>query len=295
MEFLSGASGRRRGILWMLLSCLLFAHVNAIAKHLSMDYPTLQVLWVRFAFQALMSAPLLGRGLFHFMRTRVLGLQLLRSFYLAVCTVLFFVGLQLVSFVEITAVLFLAPILVTALSAPMLGETVGKRRWAGVIVGFAGALIIVRPGIDILQLSAIVPLGAAAFLALYQISSRVVSRSDHAMTTLAYTPLVGLVITSVLVPFVWQVPNAEGWFFMVLLGIFGSGGQYALIKAFEAAEASAVVPFFYSLLIWATILGFIVWDELPDAWTVLGAAVMIASGLYILHREQVHRGERSPL
>ena len=295
MEFLSGASGRRRGILWMLLSCLLFAHVNAIAKHLSMDYPTLQVLWVRFAFQALMSAPLLGRGLFHFMRTRVLGLQLLRSFYLAVCTVLFFVGLQLVSFVEITAVLFLAPILVTALSAPMLGETVGKRRWAGVIVGFAGALIIVRPGIDILQLSAIVPLGAAAFLALYQISSRVVSRSDHAMTTLVYTPLVGVLITSVLVPFVWQAPNAEGWFFMVLLGILGIGGQYALIKAFEATEASVLAPFFYSLLIWATILGFLVWEELPDAWTVLGAAVMIASGLYILHREQVHRGERSPL
>jgi drug/metabolite transporter (DMT)-like permease len=295
MKFLSGASGRRRGILWMLLSCLLFAHVNAIAKHLSMDYPTLQVLWVRFAFQALMSAPLLGRGLFHFMHTRVLGLQLLRSFYLAVCTVLFFVGLQLVSFVEITAVLFLAPILVTALSAPMLGETVGRRRWASVVVGFVGALIIVRPGTDILQLSAIVPLGAAAFLALYQISSRVVSRSDHAMTTLVYTPLVGVLITSVLVPFVWQAPNAEGWFFMVLLGILGIGGQYALIKAFEATEASVLAPFFYSLLIWATVLGFLVWDELPDAWTVLGAAVMIASGLYILHREQVHRGERSPL
>jgi drug/metabolite transporter (DMT)-like permease len=295
MKFLSGASGRRRGILWMLLSCLLFAHVNAIAKHLSMDYPTLQVLWVRFAFQALMSAPLLGRGLFHFMHTRVLGLQLLRSFYLAVCTVLFFVGLQLVSFVEITAVLFLAPILVTALSAPMLGETVGRRRWASVVVGFVGALIIVRPGTDILELSAIVPLGAAAFLALYQISSRVVSRSDHAMTTLVYTPLVGVLITSVLVPFVWQAPNAEGWFFMVLLGILGIGGQYALIKAFEATEASVLAPFFYSLLIWATVLGFLVWDELPDAWTVLGAAVMIASGLYILHRVQVHRGDRRPL
>lgn len=295
MEFLSGASGRRRGILWMLLSCLLFAHVNAIAKHLTIDYPTMQVLWVRFAFQALVSLPLLGRGLFHFMHSRVPGLQLMRSFYLAVCTVLFFFGLQLVPFAEITALLFLAPILVTALSAPILGETVGKRRWAGVISGFAGALIIIRPGADILQLSAVVPLGAAAFLALYQISSRVVSRSDHAMTTLAYTPLVGLVVTSVLVPFAWQAPDAEGWLFMVLLGIFGSGGQYALIKALEAAEASTVVPFFYSLLIWATILGFVVWDELPDPWTALGAAVMIASGLYIANREQVHRGERGPL
>ena len=118
MEPLSGASGRRRGILWMLLSCLLFAHVNAIAKHLTIDYSVVQVLWVRFAFQALMSAPLLGRGLVHFMHSRVLGLQLLRSFYLAVCSVLFFVGLQLVSFTEITAILFLAPILVTALSGP---------------------------------------------------------------------------------------------------------------------------------------------------------------------------------
>ena len=193
---------------------------------------------------------------------------------------------------EITAVLFLAPILVTALSAPMLGETVGRRRWTGVVVGFAGALIIVRPGIDILQLSTIVPLGSAAFLALYHISSRVVSRSDHALTTLAYTPLVGLAVTSVVVPFVWQAPDAEGWIFMVLLGITGIGGQYTLIKALEAAEASALAPFYYSLLIWATILGFVVWDELPDLWTVLGAAVMIASGIYILRREQVRRRDR---
>ncbi len=292
MNPISGMSQRRRGILWMLLSCLLFAHVNALAKHLTLDYPTLQVLWVRFAFQALMSAPLMGRGLFLFMRSEVLGLQLLRSFYLTVCTVLFFFGLQLVPFADITAILFLAPILVTALSAPMLGETVGGRRWAGVVAGFAGALIIVRPGTDIFQLSTVVPLGAAAFLALFQISIRVVSRSDHAMTTLTYTPLVGLVVTSIVAPFVWQTPDAEGWFFMVLLGIFGSGGQYALIKAFEATEASAVAPFFYSLLIWATLLGVVVWDELPDWWTALGAAVMIASGLYILHREQVRRGDR---
>jgi drug/metabolite transporter (DMT)-like permease len=291
MDPISEAVSRRRGILWMLLSCLLFAHVNAIGKHLTFDYPTLQVLWVRFAFQALMSAPLLGRGLFQFMRSRVLGLQLWRSFYLTVCTVLFFFSLQLLPFADITALLFLAPILVTALSAPMLGETIGKRRWAGVIVGFAGALIIIRPGIDIFQLSTVVPLGAAAFLALYQISSRVVSRSDHAMTTLVYTPLVGVLLTSIMVPFVWQAPDAEGWIFMVLLGIFGIGGQYALIKAFEATEASTVAPFFYSLLIWATLLGFFVWGELPDSWTVLGATVMIASGLYILHREQVRRGD----
>ena len=196
------------------------------------------------------------------------------------------------SFTEITAILFLAPILVTALSGLMLGETVGGRRWLSVVAGFSGALIIIRPGTDFLQLSTVVPLGAVAFLALYQISTRVVSRSDHVMTTLAYSPLVGLAVASILVPFVWQAPDAEGWLFMVLLGLFGSGGQYGLIKALEATEASAVAPFFYSLLIWATILGFVVWDELPDTWTTLGAAIMIASGLYILHRDQVRRGDR---
>ena len=291
MEPLSGASDRLRGILWMLLSCFLFGHFNVLAKYLTLTYPTIQVLWVRFAVHALVILPLLVRGPPGIMVSRVLGLQLLRSISLAICTALFFVGLMLLPVAEITALLFLAPILVTALSTPMLGEAVGPRRWAGVAVGFVGAMIIIRPGIDLLQLSAIVPLGAATFLAVYQITARVASRSDHALTTLAYSPLVGLVGTSVIVPYFWQAPDTWGWFLMVLLGTLGGGGQYAMIKGYEAAEASMVAPFFYTILIWVAVSGFFVFGEVPDHWTAFGAVVMVASGLYILHRERVRRGD----
>ena len=274
----------------MLLSALLFAHVNALAKYLSLAYPTIQILWVRFAFHALLLILLFGCRLPAAMASRSPGLQLLRSFFLLACTGLFFLALHLMPLTEVTAILFLAPILVTALSAAFLGEAVGARRWLAVAAGFLGTMLIIRPGTGLMQPSALVALGAAGLFALFQILSRVVSRRDGTLTTLVYTPLAGAVGAGVVVPFVWVAPDAEGWGLFLLLGTVGAAAQYTLLKAFETAEASVVSPIYYSILIWAALLGIVLFDEIPGPWTVAGAAVIVASGLYISRQEHVRRG-----
>jgi len=182
--------------------------------------------------------------------------------------------------------MYAAPLMVTALAAPMLGERVGPRRWAGVLIGFAGALIILRPGTSAMQLAVLLPLGAAAMYALYQVTTRMLAGSDSASTTIIYTASVGVVVMSALVPFFWTAPSPEQWGLLVLTGVFGGLGHFTLIKAFEAAPAATVTPFGYSSLIWATLWGFLVFGDLPDLWTITGAGVIVGSGLYIFHREQ---------
>ncbi len=156
-------------------------------------------------------------------------------------------------------------------------------------MGFSGALIIIRPGMGVMQTAILLPLGAAMLHAVYQIATRALGRTDSALTIIAYTPLVGALVASAIVPFFWTAPDAKGWALMVQLGVLGGVGHFALIKAFQAAPASVVAPFGYTNLIWATVFGFIIWGHLPDLATVAGAAVIVASGIYIFHREHIHR------
>ena len=282
-------SGSSIGILWMLLTMLLFVSMDTAAKHLSQSYPVLQVVWARYIFHALLLALYLNRRLPGLMRTQRLGIQLFRSLLLLITTVLFFTGISLIPLADASAIMFVAPILVTALSIPMLGEQVGARRWASIAVGFIGALIVIRPGGESVQLAALLPFGAACCYALYQVITRSLSHSDQPLTTLVYTALVGAVVMCVVVPFDWKTPDTSGWLFMILIGFLGGVSQFTLIKAFQAAPATTVTPFSYSSLIWATLYGFLVFGDLPDAWTIIGAIVIAASGLYIFHRENLKK------
>lgn len=223
------------------------------------------------------------------MRTKRLGMQLFRSLLLLVTTVMFFTGISLIPLADASAIMFVAPILVTALSMPMLGEKVGPRRWASIAIGFIGALIVIRPGGDSLQLAALLPFGAACCYAVYQVFTRSLSHSDQPLTTLAYTALVGAVVMCFVVPFNWQTPDTNGWLMMILIGLLGGVSQFTLIKAFQSAPAAAVTPFSYSSLIWATLYGFLVFGDLPDLWTIVGALIIAASGLYIFHRENLKK------
>jgi drug/metabolite transporter (DMT)-like permease len=281
--------GARRGILWMLLTTLFFVSMDALAKHLSQSYPVPQVVWARYVFHVLLLALLLGGRMRGVMRTERLGLQLLRSVFLLCATGLFFTALSYIPLAEASAIMFVAPILVTALSMPLLREHVGPRRWASVVVGFGGALIIIRPGGDGMELTALFALGGATSYAFYQITTRLLSRSDRALTTLAYSALVGALASSAVVPFFWVAPDLAGWAGMVGLGLLGGTGHFALIKAFQTAPAATVTPFGYAALIWATLYGFVLFGDLPDLWTVVGAAIIATSGLYIFHREHVAR------
>ena len=167
--------------------------------------------------------------------------------------------------------MFVAPILVTILSMPLLGERAGPRRWAGIIIGFLGATIIIRPGYGMIQYTALFPLGAACLYALYQISTRFLGRTDNAMTTLLYTASSGTTILTSLVPLYWKTPDTEGWLMMVLLGVTSNLGHFSMIKAYEHAPAPTVVPFTYANLLWMTLFGYILFSDLPDLWTISGA------------------------
>ncbi|NQU58391.1 MAG: DMT family transporter [Rhodospirillales bacterium] len=276
----------RRGILWMLAAMMMFSGTNAFAKLLMAHYPIMQVVWARYFFQFLLLSIFIGPRLRRVMAPSKLKVQLVRSFLLLGTSVLFFFGLSQLALADISAIMFVAPILVTALSMPLLGERVGPRRWAGIIIGFLGALIIIRPGFGMMQSAALFPLGAACLYALYQISTRFIGRTDDAMTTLFYTASSGTVITTFLVSWFWEMPDATGWAMMAALGVTSNLGHFSMIKAYQSAPAATVAPFSYVNLLWATMFGFILFSDLPDLWTISGAIVIASSGLYIFHREQ---------
>jgi drug/metabolite transporter (DMT)-like permease len=213
----------------------------------------------------------------------------LRSALLFATTALFFIGLSKVPLADATAVMMVAPLLVTALAVPLLGERVGPRRWASVLVGFCGALIVVRPGAGMASSGALFPLAAAFAYAGYQIATRVVARSDPPLTTLLHSALVGAVIASFAVPYFWTAPDVLGWLLLAAIGLLGGLGHYALIRAFQVAPANLLAPFGYTNLVWATLFGFLLFGDLPDEATLGGAAIIIASGLYVLHRERRQR------
>ena len=278
-----------RGILWMLATTFCFVSMDALAKYLSQSYPVLQVVWARYVFHLLILALVLGPRLPRVVRTGRLGLQFLRSLFLLGATGLFFAALSFIPLADATAIMFVAPILVTAMSVPLLGEHVGPQRWASVVVGFLGALVIIRPGSDAMEPAALLALGAASCYGFYQIATRRLSATDAPLTTLMYSAAVGVLVSCAVVPFFWVTPSPADWLAMMGLGLFGALGHFALIKAFQAATAVTVTPFGYVNLLWAVLFGFVLFGELPDAWTVLGAAIIAASGLYILHREKLRR------
>ncbi len=286
----SGLADARRGILWMLLAMLAAVTMDTINKTLAQSFPVPQLVWARLIFHMVLMLLLLGRRLPRMVVTRRPGLQALRSFCLICAASLFVNGLRLLPLADANAIIFFAPILVTALSAPLLGESVDRRRWIGVALDFVGALIIIRPGSEVMRLAALLPLGAACFFALYQIATKRLSGIDPPMTTLFYTGLVGALLTSATVPFFWVTPEAADWFLLAMLGVLSGAAHFCIIKAFETAPAATVAPFIYSTLIWATLSGYIFFADLPDIWTVVGATVIVGSGLYITFQERLQRG-----
>ncbi len=288
-RYFSSLADGRRGILWMLFSMLLFANVNAITKLLTETYPITEVIWARFFFHMALLVVVFRGRLLTLLASRARALQILRSFFMLVTTILIFLAVHLMPLVETSAMLATAPILVTAWSWPLLGESVDRRRWIAVIAGITGALIIIRPGSAAMQLVVLVPLAAACVLSLYQTTTRLVSRRDIAVTTFVYTPLVGFVASSAAVPFVWTPPVGFDWLLMAALGLFGGGAHFALIKAFEAAPAATVAPFNYSGIVWAAVYGVFLFGDWPDAWTFAGALIIIGSGLYVFRLEHRRR------
>lgn len=276
------------GMLWMVAAGFGFVVMDAAGKYLTADYSTVEIAWARYLFHMLTVLPVLlawrGGAVF---RTRRLGLQLLRSVFLLGSTAFYFMALRYIPLATAAAIGFVAPLLLTALSVPLLKEPVGPRRWAAVTVGFLAVLLIIRPGFGMVHWAMTLPLLVAACFALYQITTRLLGPIDEWPVTLFYSGIVGLVAMSAAVPFAWRTPDLRGWAIMAFLGLAGAVSHLFMIRAFTLAPASVLAPLSYLQLAWAVALGYVVFGDLPDGWTVTGAAVIVASGLYVWYRERL--------
>ena len=284
------AASTGRGIACVLVAWLLFACMDAGSKQLAEDYSIVQILWLRFLSLAVIAAWLVRRqGGTTAFRTHHFWLQGARSLLLVVEIGLFIWTITVLPLANAHAILAVTPLLVTALSVPLLGERVGIRRWSAIGVAFIGMLVILRPGLGVMHPMALVALLCAAMFALYQILTRVVSRADPPLTTLFYTALVGAAGLTVVGPFHWTAPDAAGWALFGLVAGLGASGHFLLIKALQLAPASSLQPYSYTILIWATAVGFVVFGNLPDLATVAGALIIAASGIYTFARERKRR------
>ncbi|MFT5219124.1 MAG: drug/metabolite transporter (DMT)-like permease [Planctomycetota bacterium] len=270
----------------MLLTMLLFVTMDAIAKYLLQVFDLVQVVWARFFMHILWVVIYMFFARSMQFRSNRIGLQLTRSVLLFTVTIFFFLGISSIQLATASTIMYLAPILVTLFAIPLLGEKVGLRRGISVAVGFIGALITVRPGMDGFQIGLLYMLVAAFAHSFYLIATRKIRIYDQPLTSLFYTAITGALVMSFIVPFYWQWPDAKHWLLFIAMGFVGSASHLCLIQAFKSAPASVVAPFTYSSLIWALSFGYILFDELPDRWVLLGATLIIGSGLYIFYREQ---------
>ena len=274
------------GLMLAAMACLPF--LDVVAKFLGRQgVPVLQIVWARLFFGMLFTLPFALRlagpaGLIPNMPL----MHGLRALLLITATGLFFWALKFMPIADCLSIFFVQPLIVTMLAPIVLGETVGVRRWTAVMAGFIGTLIIIRPGFQEINPGVVLALGAGAFLAIYMLLTRKISGSAPAMVTTFYTTLMGALIASVLVVFVWQPLSIGQWGLMALLAFIANGGHYLIIKAYDHAEASLLAPLAYTEMIMAVAAGWYFFGDFPDAWTFAGVGILIACAIYISVRER---------
>lgn len=272
----------------------LFGVMDGLAKLLGGEYSVTQVVWARYAFAVpvilAVARPAAWPGL---LRCERPTLQAARGLLPLLASVTVVLGLGLMPLADATAISFASPLLVVALSAPLLGERVSPHSWIGVACGFLGVLVIARPGGGTLAWAALFPLATAFLFALYQALTRLVSRDDDPVVTLAWTVAVGLVLTTPLLPWSWHPVAGSDWLLLGLSGVLFGAGQSLLIRAFATAPAAVLAPFTYVQIVAAVAFGVAAFGDVPDLWTTAGTALVILAGVYVLRRQAARepRGE----
>jgi drug/metabolite transporter (DMT)-like permease len=286
-----------RGILMIMTAVAMFAVLDSIAKYLSRFYPVPGIVWARYAFHLLFVVLLLGprlRG--RLVRTQRLRLQVLRGLLLAASSLFFFSALKYMPLAEASSITFLSPILVTISAAIVLKEKIELPRWIAVCAGFIGVLIIIRPGGGVFSAVALLPFATAACFASYAILTRKLSGLENPYTTLFYSGLVGTVVMAIVLPFAWVAPATPAHAaLLVLMGLIGGGSHLVLIKAYEHAPASRLAPFSYTQLVWVIVLGYVVFGDFPDRWSLIGIAVIAASAIYIATHQRLAERQQKVL
>jgi drug/metabolite transporter (DMT)-like permease len=279
------------GIGLMCVTVALFALLDATAKYLSAEMSTAQIVSARYITAFLLAMVLVNPIRYpRMMVTRRPVFQIIRSVLMLATTILNFIAVRYLQLDQTLSIMFSAPFLVALLAGPFLGEKLDWRRWAAICVGFAGVLLVTRPGLGGIHPAALLMVGAALCYAVYGIMTRALARTDSNETTLFYTNLVGMICMLPVLPFVWTPPEtALSFALMLVTGLLGGSGHYLLIIAHRLAPASVLSPFIYSQMIWMIMLGYFVFGDIPNHWTLAGAATVIASGLYLISRERRRR------
>lgn len=274
----------------VLLAVFLFASQDAISKTLVTDYSPLQIGWVRYTVNTVVLIPFLIRSRGAAFRTAMPLTQGARSLGVLASSIIFILGLAYLPVADATAINFVSPLLVTALSIPILGEKVGIRRWSAVAVGFIGMLVIVRPGGATFQLASFLPMiSATAWATALVLTRRLSGGAESSLTTITYSSVFPTLILTAVQPFVWHALTWHGFLGMTATGLLSIAAQYLMILAYSKRPASSLAPLSYAQLIWATMYGFLIFDQIPVPLTWLGSAIVIASGLYVLRRERIVR------
>ena len=260
--------------------------MDTIAKYLSSELSFFQITWARYFFTVFFTLPFM----FFFFRKNLTWsenpkLQILRGLTLLIANICFFYSISIISMAKALTLAFVAPLITTALSPIFLGEKVGIRRWTAVLIGFVGSLVVIRPGFLEFNLATIAALGTGCFYGIYLVITRKLHSTDSPLLTLLITGVVGAVIASLLVPFVWINPTPVQWSWLALMGIFACLGHILLIYSLKYADASMLAPFGYFEIVTNIILGYYFFSDFPDNYTFLGLFIIILSGVYIFYRE----------
>ncbi len=279
-----------KGIAYMLAASATLTIMDAGIKWLTADYPVPQIGFMRYGVGILVAAALAARlGGVATLRTRRLGGHALRSLFNLATMLTFYYALQALPLTDSVAIGYAAPLFMTALSVPLLGERVGWRRWSAVVVGFLGVLIAAQPSPAGISAGALYALAAALFYALTLVTSRQLSTTESSHTILFYYSLFVILALGAWMPWVWVTPRWEDLWLIVFVGVAGSFGQFFLNQAFRYGEVSLLAPLDYSGLVWAGLLGFIVWRDVPTPVVLAGSAIIISAGIYIVRREAILR------
>jgi len=279
-----------RGILLIMSAVFMFSAMDTIAKFMLKSYPMSALMWARYMVHVVVMAALLGPRMgTKLFRTSHPWWQILRGVLLVASTTFFYFALRYLPLAEAAAISFVGPVLTALLSGPMLGDKVTRRQWIAVTLGFAGVLIIMRPGGGLFSITALFPLAAAAAFSVYQIVTRKLAGREHPYTSLFYTAIVGGAITSIAVPLHWITPTLTQAGFVVCIGLLGGFGHLLLIRAMEHTSPSTLAPFVYSQLIWSTLLAYLTFGDFPEPINLFGMFVVLAAGLLAVNWQHMRR------
>ena len=271
------------GILFAVAAYFSFSILDAFQKTAVINHSIFQLLFIKYIFTLLLSCSEAKRkNNYKFWQSNNVKLQVLRSFFSIIESGCFVLAFRYLSLADVHSVGSLTPVIIVTLSAFILKEKVSPKTWIAIFIGFVGVLIILRPGLSIFDIKSLLPLMAAFFLGLYQVVTRKVSENDSTETSLFYTSLIGFIVMSILAFVYWQPLTLNSYFLFTGIGIFFSMGIYFQIIALSKARASIIQPFHYTLIFWAIILGYLVYDDLPNIPTIVGAIIIAASGIYVL-------------